>query len=72
VPLDNVPEAYAVSILDGTTLVRTLDAAAPAATYEAADQVADFGVLPAGFDFAVAQLSPIYGTGHPAAGSFDG
>jgi hypothetical protein len=71
VPLDNVPEAYAVSILDGTTLVRTLDAAAPA-TYEAADQVADFGVLPTSFDFAVAQLSPIYGTGHPAAGSFDG
>ena len=50
--------------------VRGLEAEAPAATYSAAQQVADFGGLPSGFDFTVAQLSPVYGPGHPASGSF--
>ena len=69
-PLDVTPEAYRVTIYDGGTPVRSLDAGAPAATYSAADQAADFGALPASFGWSVAQLSPLYGPGHAATASF--
>jgi hypothetical protein len=36
-------EAYAVEILDGATVKRTLEAGAPSAIYTAADQTADWG-----------------------------
>jgi hypothetical protein len=71
-PLEVVPEAYRLTILDGADAVRVVDLSAPAATYGAAEQIADFGSLPAAFDFTVAQLSPVYGPGHPASGSFAG
>ena len=48
-----------------------LDVTAPAATYTAADQIADFGTLPAAFDFTVAQLSPVFGPGAAGEGRFD-
>jgi len=69
-PLDVTPEAYRVTILNGTTPVRTIDTAAPAATYAVAQQTADFGAPPASFDFTLVQLSPLYGPGHAAAGWF--
>lgn len=71
VPLEHVPEAYRVTIFDGGTAVRSFEVAAPAATYTAAAQAADFGTLPAAFDFTVAQLSPVFGTGHAGSGSFN-
>ncbi|HHY51264.1 MAG TPA: hypothetical protein GYA10_16140, partial [Alphaproteobacteria bacterium] len=70
VPLDNVPEAYRVTILDGATVIRELEVTTPAATYAAADQAADFGALPPVFGFTVRQVSPVYGPGHPASGEF--
>lgn len=70
-PHDNLPEAYRVTIFDGADVVRVIDAAAPATTYTAAEQTADFGGLPAAFAFAVAQVSAVYGPGHAAAGMFD-
>ncbi|MDC9823833.1 phage tail protein [Devosia sp. ZB163] len=70
VPLEHVPEAYRVTILDGPTPVRTIAAAAAGATYTAAQQAADFGAPPASFDFTVEQLSPVFGPGHPGAGTF--
>jgi hypothetical protein len=69
-PLDAVPEAYRVTILDGGGAVRTIDVSEPAALYGAAQQAADFGALPASFDFTVAQLSPLYGAGHTATATF--
>jgi hypothetical protein len=72
VPLENVPEAYVVSILDGAAVVRTIDVGMPAVTYAATEQIADFGSLPVSFGFRVAQLSPVYGPGHHAEGSFNG
>lgn len=72
IPHDNLPEAYRLTILDGAVPVRTIDLALPAATYTAAEQAADFGAPPTGFDFTVAQLSPLYGPGHAASGAFDG
>lgn len=69
-PLDVAPEAYRIEIFNGATLVRTIAASTTTATYTAAQQTTDFGAPPASFAFAVAQLSPVYGPGHAAAGSF--
>ena len=70
VGLDYAPEAYRVTIFDGAAPVRVLDVSAPAATYPAAAQVADFGGLPAAFDFTVAGLGATFGPGHAAMGAF--
>ncbi len=70
-PHDNLPESYVVTILDGVTPMREIAAAAPSAAYTAAAQAADFGAPPASFLFTVAQVSPVYGPGHAAEGSFD-
>ena len=69
-PLDVTPEAYAVTVLNGVSAVRTISTATPAATYSAADQTADFGALPTSFSFTVAQVSPLYGAGHAATATF--
>jgi hypothetical protein len=71
-PFDYLPEAYAVTIFSGATAVRTLSAAMPAVTYPAAQQIADFGALPADFTFTVAQTSPSLGPGLAAQGAFNG
>ncbi len=70
VPLEGAA-AYAVEIIDGAAPVRSLEVASPTVTYPAADQVADFGTLPATFDWRVRQVSPAYGTGHAAGATFD-
>jgi hypothetical protein len=63
VPLGEAAEAYRVTVLDGAATVRTFDVATPVAVYAAADQVADFGSLPAAIAFAVAQMSATEGAG---------
>ena len=63
VPLGETSEAYEVSIFDGATLLRTIPAIAPTATYASADQTADFGDLPADIRVAVSQVSPTEGPG---------
>jgi hypothetical protein len=45
--------------------------AAAAATYTAAQQVADFGGPAISFIWRVAQVSALYGPGHWATGDFD-
>jgi len=69
-PLDVAPEAYVVGIINGAATVRTISAATPAASYSSAEQIADFGSLPAGFSFTVAQVSSTLGPGLAAQGSF--
>ena len=69
-PADLLPEAYRLTILDGATVVRSRICGEPGATYAAAEQLADFGLLPAGLDFEVAQLSPVLGAGHAGRGRF--
>lgn len=71
-PLEVMPEAYRLVILDGGIEVRSTDMATPSAIYTAAEQMVDFGMLPSALDFTVAQLSPVYGPGHAATGSFAG
>ncbi|WEK02771.1 MAG: glycoside hydrolase/phage tail family protein [Candidatus Devosia phytovorans] len=71
-PLEHVPERYAVTIRNGATVLRSFESAAPAATYSAAQQVADFGGPADNFTFTVAQVSPVFGPGDVAQGEFDG
>jgi len=71
VGLDYAPEAYRVTIFDGAVPVRTIEVSSPAASYPAAAQIADFGALPAGFNFTVSQLGAEFGAGAAATGTFD-
>ncbi len=70
--LDHAPEAYRVVVYDGVTVKRTVDVDTTEVVYTAAQQVADFGVAPAGFVFTVQQRSAVVGLGHAAMGTFAG
>jgi hypothetical protein len=67
VPLNEESERYDVDILDGADVVRTISITAPAATYTAAQQTADFGSPQSSIAVRVYQLSAIVGRGRPAA-----
>jgi hypothetical protein len=67
VPLGEDNEAYAVDILSGETVVRTLTTTTPSALYTSADELADFGAPQIVLHGRVAQISSSVGRGHPAA-----
>lgn len=56
-------EAYEVEILSGGEVVRRIETDAPTALYPAAEQIADFGALPAALEVSVHQLSATVGPG---------
>jgi len=56
VPLGEDSEVYAVDILSGATVVRSLAAAQPSTLYAAADELADFGTPQASLAVRVVQL----------------
>jgi hypothetical protein len=66
VPLGEEREAYAVDILSGATVVRTLDVTEPTVLYPAADELADFGAVQSSLSVSIAQLSATVGRGFPA------
>ena len=66
-PLGESAERYEIDILDGASVVRTLTAATPQATYTAAEQTADFGALPSPLDVIAYQVSPELGRGRGRA-----
>lgn len=70
-PLDHAPETYAVVIVGTGGPVRTLTAHSQSLVYTAAQQMADFGAVPTSFDFTVAQVSQVYGTGPARLGAFN-
>ena len=70
VPLDFSPEAYLVTIFDGTNQVRQISSNINGITYSSADQTADFGALPTSFDFSVSQVSTVHGPGISSLGTF--
>ncbi|HHG90654.1 MAG TPA: hypothetical protein ENJ90_09295 [Devosia sp.] len=72
VMLDFSPEAYTLSIFDGSNLVRQSTTNLSSWTYSASDQAADFGVAGSNFTFTVQQVSAVLGLGHPATGAFYG
>jgi len=66
VPLGEDSEQYALDILSGGDVVRTLAATAPSALYAASDEIADFGVPQATLHVRVTQLSATVGRGFAA------
>ncbi|MDJ0931836.1 hypothetical protein [Breoghania sp.] len=65
VPLGEDAEAYELEILAsaGGTVLRTLSLTSPEANYAAADQIADFGVLPNEISLSLTQISAHVGRG---------
>ncbi|SFZ85869.1 Putative phage tail protein [Devosia enhydra] len=70
VPADGVPDDWRITISAEGETARVLGVTGRSALYSAADQIADFGALPAAFDFAVQQVSPVLGPGHAGQGVF--
>jgi hypothetical protein len=67
IPLGEDSEQYAVDILSGTSVLRTLSAATPSVLYAAADELADFGSAQPSFNVQVTQLSATVGRGFTAS-----
>ncbi|MFC1885331.1 hypothetical protein ACFL2O_11235, partial [Thermodesulfobacteriota bacterium] len=65
VPLAEAAEAYEIDIMDGSTVVRTIEASSETADYTAADQVTDFGSVQSAVTLKVYQLSDDIGRGYP-------
>ncbi len=66
IPLGEESEAYQVDILDGSTVVRTIEATSPTASYSAADQTTDFGSAQSSVDVKIYQMSAVVGRGYAA------
>lgn len=66
VPLGENTEAYIVRIMNGDTVVRSINASTNTVTYSAAQQTADWGFLKTSINFEVAQVSSEVGEGYPA------
>ena len=64
IPLGEVSEAYAVEIMNGAVIKRTISGlSAPTTTYTAAQQVADWGSTQAAISWRVYQISDAVGRG---------
>ncbi|HEV7276152.1 MAG TPA: glycoside hydrolase/phage tail family protein [Devosiaceae bacterium] len=71
-PHDQLPEAYRLTVFGAGPDQRQFETGTPHAVYSSAEQAADFGGPAPTFNWGVAQLSPLYGPGHFAEGSFNG
>jgi hypothetical protein len=69
VPLSEEYEAYEVDIVNGATVKRTIAVSQPAATYTAAQQIADFGATQASIAVRICQMSAVWGRGAMRAAS---
>ena len=70
VPLGETDERYDVEVVDAEgAIVRTATVSTPAWTYSPADQIADFGVLPAIVTVHLFQVSAVVGRGTSLEGS---
>lgn len=65
-PLLESSERYEVDILDGGTVVRTIHATGPSASYSATEQSADFGSPQANVNVRIYQVGDLLGRGEPA------
>lgn len=66
VPLNEESEAYEVDIMDGGTVVRTIEVTSPNVTYTSSQQTADFGAPISTIKFRVYQMSATFGRGSRA------
>jgi hypothetical protein len=58
VPLGEASEAYRMKVMDGVTVMRTINVATPAFTYTNAQQVADFGSPQLTLEVQICQMDP--------------
>jgi hypothetical protein len=65
VPLGEDSEAYALDILSGGSVVRSIACSTPEALYADADELADFGAPQGSLHLRVAQVSATVGAGRP-------
>jgi hypothetical protein len=63
VPLAESSEQYLLEIMDGTEVKRTVTVGEASYVYAEADQLTDFGALPASIAIRISQLSATYGKG---------
>jgi hypothetical protein len=63
VALGETTEAYEVDILDGSTVVRTIEVTSESAIYTAAQQVTDFGSTQSSLDVIIYQISSVVDRG---------
>lgn len=63
VPLGEDSEQYAIDIMSGASVVRTLTASTPSILYASADELADFGATQTSLSIRVAQVSATVGRG---------
>jgi hypothetical protein len=66
IPLAEERELYAVEILDGASVLRSVEVSAPMALYAADDELADFGAPQTSLAIRITQVSAAIGRGHPA------
>jgi len=66
VPIGETSEQYALDVLSGTNVVRTLTSATPSVIYAPADEISDFGVLQTSLHVRITQLSATVGRGFSA------
>ena len=72
IPLGEDQENYILEVLNGASVVRSVDLATSTYRYTAADRLADFGTpLPATLHVRVAQKSTVYGPGPYAENIFN-
>ncbi len=67
VPLNEISEAYEIDIMNGGSVVRTLNSSTATVAYSSANQVTDFGSPQASLAVRVYQLSDVVGRGYMAA-----
>ena len=67
IPLGEESERYQLDVLDGSDVVRIIEVTNPAATYSAADQVADFGSIQNSVNVRIYQMSAVVGQGYAAS-----
>ncbi len=65
IPLDEPDERYRLEVLDGETVLRSVEVAVPAYVYGAAAQIADFGALPTRILLRLRQLGRAVPLGVP-------
>ncbi|MEM8664748.1 MAG: phage tail protein, partial [Pseudomonadota bacterium] len=65
VPLGETAERYRLEILDGSTVVRSVERTTPSFVYSLANQTADFGGAVDPVSIRVAQIAPGFGAGVP-------
>ena len=62
-PVGETAEAYEIDVINGSTVVRTIESSTPEFSYSAADQIIDFGSAQSSILFRIYQLSDVVGRG---------